>query len=282
MKHSLSAFLKLTTFELDRLSKFLFTLIGLTFLSNLIGYIMTPMKYMSRVNEYMATNSAPASQALEQFGPFSFYNVINGLWIIGPIAIGISGFLFYSVFIWYREWFGKNTFAYRLLMLPVSRMTLFFSKFSVIFIGIFTLIATQLISLFIGYPIVSAIIESTYSSGQTLLEAIQMHPLLVYLFPIDLGFFMSVNGVGVILLLVLFTVILMERSFAVKGIFLGIVYAGVASMLVLFPLLLPDILNNHYILYDSEVVIIEAVLMVIVGAISLMVSRYLLNNKITV
>lgn len=282
MKNSLNALLKLTSFELDRLSKFLFTLIGLTFLSNLIGYIMTPMKYMSRINEYMATNSAPASQALEYYGPFSFYHVIDGIWILAPIAIGISGFLFYSVFIWYREWFGKNTFAYRLLMLPVSRMTLFFSKFIVIFIGIFTLIATQLVSLFIGYPIVTAIIERTYSSGQTLLEAIQMHPLFSYLLPIDLGFFLSVNGVGFILLLVLFTVILMERSFAVKGIFLGIVYAGAASMLVLFPLFIPDIFNNYYILYDSELLIIEAVLLIIVGAISIMVSRHLLNKKITI
>lgn len=282
MKQSLTFFLKLTNFELERLSKFLFTLVGLTFLSNLIGYIMTPMKYMSDVKEYMATNSASSSQALEQFNPFSFYNVIDGVWIVAPIAVGISGFLFYSIFIWYREWFGKNTFAYRLFMLPVSRMTLFFSKFAVIFIGIFTLIATQVISLFIGYPIVSAIIESTYSSGQTLLEAVQMHPLFIYLLPIDLGFFLSVIGVGIILLLVLFTVILMERSFAAKGILMGIVYAAAASLLLLFPLFIPDILNNFYILYDSELLIIEAILMVIVGAASLIVSRHLLNNKITV
>lgn len=282
MKNTPNALLKLTNFELERLSKFLFTLMGLTLLGNLVGYILTPLQYMGTINEYIAQNSATPQQALEIFGPFSFFDATNTLWIGAPIAIGVSGLLFYSVFIWYREWFGKNTFAYRLLMLPVSRMTLYFSKLFTLFIGIFALIATQMFSLFIGYPIVSAIIESAYAAEMGLMEAIQMNFLFFYLFPLDLGYFLIVNGVGLILLLVLFTVILMERSFSVKGIFLGILYAAGMLFIVLFPLFIPELLKNNYILYDSELMIIEALLLIIVGAVSLGLSRYLINNKITV
>ncbi|SFC50494.1 hypothetical protein SAMN04488102_10886 [Alkalibacterium subtropicum] len=282
MKNSLHTLLKLTNFELERLSKFLFTLMGLTLLINLAGYIYTPTQYMGRINEYLTQNSATADEAVKAFGHFSFYTVTNTLWIGGPIALGISGLLFYSVFIWYREWFGKNTFAYRLLMLPVSRMTLYFSKFIVIFIGIFSLIATQMVSLFIGYPIVSAIIESPYFRELSLIESIQMNPLFLFFFPLDFGYFVIVNGVGFVVLLVLFTVILMERSFGVKGIVLGIVYSLIALAAVLLPLFLPDLLNNRYLLYGSELMIIETILLTTVGVLSLFMSRHLINKKITV
>lgn len=282
MKHKLNALLKLMNFELERLSKLLFTLMGLTFVINLVGYIYTPMKYMNTVNEYMTENSATAEEALQIFGPFSFFNAINSFWIVGPIAVGISGLLFYSVFIWYREWFGKNTFAYRLLMLPVSRMTLFFSKFIVIFIGIFTLISTQMASLFIGYPIVTAIISDTYAGSIGLMEAIYAHPLFLFLFPLEPSYFMIIITAGAVMLLVLFTIILMERSFSVRGILFGTGYAVISLAIVLFPLFLPNLLKNNYLLYGSELLIIELILMAIVGICSLFVSRYLINNKITI
>jgi len=282
MKKSLHTLLKLTNFEMERLSKFLFTLMGLTLLFNLVGYIYTPMQHMGKINEYITQNSATTQQALDAFGRFSFYDVTQTLWIAGPIAIGVSGLLLYSIFIWYREWFGKNTFAYRLLMLPVSRMTLYFSKLITVFIGIFTLIATQMLSLFIGHPIVSAIIESAYFNDIGLIASIQMNPLFLYLFPLDFSYFLMVNGVGIVVLLVLFTVILMERSYSFKGIAMGILYGIAALSLVLFPLFLPNLLNNQYILYDSELMIIIILLTIIVGVLSIFTSRHLINKKITV
>lgn len=281
MKKSLSPLLKLTNFELSRLSKFLFTLMGLTVLANLVGYIYIPMKFMDKINKFTIESSATTEEVLNSLGTLSFYDVTMSLWIVAPIAIGVSGLLFYSVFIWYREWFGKNTFAYRLLMLPVSRMTLFFSKFIVIFIGIFTLISTQIVSLFIGYPIVSAIVDSTYFSSLGLIESMYMHPLFLILFPLEPNYFLILI-VGATVLLVMFTLILMERSFASKGILFGIGYAMVALAIVLFPLFLSDIFNNNYLIYSSELVIIEVVLMIIVSISSLFTSRYLINNKITV
>lgn len=281
MKKSLSPLLKLTNFELSRLSKFLFTLMGLTVLANLVGYIYIPMKFMDKINKFTIESSATTEEVLNSLGTLSFYDVTMSLWIVAPIAIGVSGLLFYSIFIWYREWFGKNTFAYRLLMLPVSRMTLFFSKFIVIFIGIFTLISTQIVSLFIGYPIVSAIVDSTYFSSLGLIESMYMHPLFLILFPLEPNYFLILI-VGATVLLVMFTLILMERSFASKGILFGIGYAMIALAIVLFPLFLSDIFNNNYLIYGSELVIIEVVLMIIVSISSLFTSRYLINNKITV
>ncbi len=282
MKKSLKSLLNLTAFELDRMSKFLYILIGITLGANLIGYIMTPMRHVSRLNEYMSTQSATSQQALDYYGTFTFYDAINTLWIAGPIALGVSGLLIYSLFIWYREWMGKNTFAYRLLMLPVPRMQLYFSKLIVIYLGIFSLIATQISSLFIGFHIVSAIVPTEWFADMSALQAIQENFLFYYLLPIDLMYFLMINGIGLVFIVVLFTLILMERSFSVKGIVMGIMYGASALALTLFPLFLTDIFQNQYILYGSETIMIVASMLLVIAVTSLFVSRHLLNKKITI
>lgn len=282
MKKSIDDLLKLTNFELQRMSKFLFGLIGFTLVSNLIGYFYVPLRFMSRINQYIAENSASVEEALDMFGTFSFFDMTNSFWLLAPIAIGISGMLFYSVFTWYREWFGKNTFAYRLLMLPIQRMNIFFSKLITIFLGIFTLLSTQMVSLVIGYPIVSMIVDSNFFHDLSLIESIHMQFTYSFLLPINIGMFLAINGIGLIFLLVLFTIILMERSYGIKGIIMGVFYGATAVGLFIFPAFIPNLLKNYYILYDSEMILIEIFLFTLVGIFSILTSHYLINNKITI
>ncbi|MCC5890927.1 MAG: hypothetical protein JJU01_10170 [Alkalibacterium sp.] len=282
MKKTLKALLNLTTFEFDRISRFLYVLIGITLTANLTGYILTPVRYVNRMNAHMVQNSVTDQQALQAFGELSFSDVISTVWILGPVALGISGLLLYSFFIWYREWFGKNTFAYRLLMLPVPRMHLFYSKLVVIYISIFTLIAVQIISLFIGFQLVSAIVPGEWLRSMTFLSALNMHPFFYYVLPLEPWFFIAINGIGIVFLLVLFTVILMERSFSVKGIMLGITYGIAALFTALLPAFLPEVVGNHYFFYNSELLILTILLLSFISFASIMISRFLLNRKITI
>lgn len=282
MKDTLKDLLKLINFELNRMSKFLYALIAFTLVSNLIAYILLPVRFMNRINEYMQTNSATIEQTISFFGRFSFFNITNSLFLVGPIFVGITGLLFYSIFTWYREWFGKNTFAYRLLLLPVARMNIFFSKLITVFIGIFALIATQMVSLAIGFPIVSMIVDSNFLADVSLIEAIHMNLTYHYILPLNFWMFLAINGIGLVLLILLFTFILMERSFGLKGIILGIFYTALSLLVILFPLFIPEILQNYYILYQSETAILEVIVFTLVGMVSLATSRYLIKNKITV
>ncbi len=282
MKDTLKDLLKLINFELNRMSKFLYGLIAFTLISNLIAYILLPVRFMYQVNEYMQINSKTIEQAVNMFGRYSFFDITNSLFLIGPIFVGITGLFFYSIFTWYHEWFGKNTFAYRLLLLPVARMNIFFSKLITVFIGIFALIATQMISLAIGFPIVSMIVDSNFLANINLMEAIHMNLTYHYILPLNFWMFLAINGIGLILLILLFTFILMERSFGIKGIIMGVVYAGFALLVILFPLFIPNILQNYYILYHSETILLEVLVFTIVGIVSLVTSRYLINHKITV
>ena len=94
--------------------------------------------------------------------------------------------------------------------------------------------------------------------------------------------FLAINGIGLVLLILLFTFILMERSFGLKGIILGIFYTALSLLVILFPLFIPEILQNYYILYQSETAILEVIVFTLVGMVSLATSRYLIKNKITV
>lgn len=282
MKEKIKEFIKLTNFEFERMSKFLFGLIGFTLVTNLIAYFLVPLLYMRRVNEYISTNSATISEAKEMFAPFSFFSMTNSFWIMGPILAGITALLFYSVFTWYREWFGKNTFAYRLLILPISRMTIFFSKLVNIFIAIFALIASQMLSFAMGYPIVNMLIDKAFLSDMSLIESFRMNLSFHYLFPFHPKMFLMIIGVGLVFLISLFTFILFERSYGIKGIILGILYGVLSSLVIALPIFIPNLLKNYYILYGSESTFLLVFSFTLVAISSLFISRYLLNKKITV
>ena len=68
-----------------------------------------------------------------------------GLWARLPLCI--VALIFYCFIIWYRDWFGKNTFAYRLLMLPTSRLNLYIAKATTILLFILGLLADTVIAL---------------------------------------------------------------------------------------------------------------------------------------
>lgn len=282
MKKSFKQFIKLTNFEFERIFKFLAALIGLTFASNIIGSIYLSSRFMNQFNEFAKQGAATTEQATQQFGHFSFFNLVNSFWINGPIAIGISALLFYAFFTWYREWSGKNTFIYRLLILPVNRMNIFFSKLSTIFIAIFSLLASQMVSLAISYPIVSLIVDSDLLEKTSLMESISQYLTFHYLFPINPWLFLAINGIGLTFLIVLFTLILMERSYGIKGMILGVLYGFLSIVFLLSPFYLPDLLNNYYILYGSETMFLSILSFSLLGVISLFISRHLINKKITV
>lgn len=282
MKEKLKEFVKLTNFEFERMSKFLFGLMGFTLITNLIAYFLVPFQYMRRVNEYINTNSVTINEAKDMYPPFSFFDMTNTFWIIGPILVGITALLMYSVFTWYREWFGKNTFAYRLLILPISRIIIFFSKLINIFIGIFALIASQMLSLAIGYPIMNMIIDKEFLADMSLIESVRANVSFHYLFPFEVKRFIAIIGMGLVFLIILFTLILLERSYGIKGIILGIVYGVLSGLVIALPIFIPNLLKNYYFLYESERVFLLILSFAFVGLSSIYISRYLLNKKITV
>ena len=61
-------------------------------------------------------------------GLFSFLILHKSDVVYGTISSVHVVLIIYVFFIWYRDWFGKNTFIYRLFMLPTARINVYLQR----------------------------------------------------------------------------------------------------------------------------------------------------------
>src|SRR5699024_8235314 len=125
---SMKNYLKLVNFELNRFIKLYAILIAITIISQISGVIVISRQYLNHAHETIFEESMSQADYLLQYGTMSFQRITQSIWVMGPIALCIVALLFYVFLIWYRDWFGKNTFIYRLLMLPTARLNVYLAK----------------------------------------------------------------------------------------------------------------------------------------------------------
>ncbi|MGG0717256.1 hypothetical protein ABE096_06605 [Robertmurraya massiliosenegalensis] len=277
----MNRYLKLVNFEFERFVKFYLVLIGVTILSQIVGLIITSKSYMSQANEEIYVNLMPQSDFLDQYGMMSFYNFSQTGWFMGPIALCIVALLIYVFFIWYRDWFGKNTFSYRLFMLPTERINIYFAKATTILLFVLGLVALQILLFPIESQVLKWMVPPEFRMDMSVLEITENLYFLYLLFPKTLIEFVLFYGTGMIAVFVIFTAILFERSYRLKGILYAIIYVGVSFLVTIGPLLIDSFILENYF-YPMELFLLEigAVLIVLVGA--LWIGNKLIKHKIRV
>lgn len=282
----MNRYFKLVHLELSRFMKIYLVLIAITIVSQIAGVIVRSRSYMNQANDAIYGDLMSMEQFLEQQnGALSMAHMMQSIWFQGPVALCIAALLFYCFFIWYRDWFGKNTFIYRLLMLPTARLNVFFAKATSIFLMVLGLVSLQLLLFPIQSTILKWLVPVDFRTDLAIREIINSNiaygNYMQILVPESFIQFMINYGIGFMAVFVLFTAILFERSFRWKGVLLGSVYSLVAIAVFLLPILLEGFFQIHYF-YPVELLIIEVFLGIIVTTISICMSRYLLNKKITV
>jgi hypothetical protein len=200
---------------------------------------------------------------------------------MGPIALCVAGVGFYIFLIWYRDWVGKNTFIYRLLMLPTTRLNIFYAKLTTILLMTLGLVAFQLVILPIEILVLKGMIPNDFRRDLGVSEIISSLPEMSIILPGSVVEFLLYYGAGLLLTSMLFTAILMERSFRWKGIIAGITYIASLVIILITPLLLQEYVLNGFF-YAIELLVIEIILGLIVLATTIWVSGFLLKKKITV
>lgn len=279
----MNRYFKLVNFEINRFVKIYSSLLVITLISQFAGVLINSNGYINEAKRAMYEQSLSKAEYIYHFGKISFSQTMNGLWFMGPIAICAAALIFYIFLIWYREWFGKNTFIYRLLMLPTSRLTIFFAKATTIFLMVLGLIAFQLLLLPLQNWLFQWIIPADFRSAMNISEIIRSSMFVNIIIPNTFSEFILYYGIGLIAIFVVFTAILFERSFRLKGIVLGIIYCIAAGAVFLFPFLYMDIFNNiNRIFYPLEFLLIEIGLGMFIAFTSIWISRFLLSKKITV
>lgn len=275
-------FLKLLNFEWNRFIKLYSILFVLVFVVQLIGLLLLITGYISNIRLEVTQNNMSHEAFIATYGTFGLDYIGFSLLFIAPIAISVAALLFYVPFIWYRDWFARNTFIYRLLMLPTSRMNLFMAKLTTIMIGILTMVAYQILLLLLYKEIIKWMIPSAFRNDMGVLDYVMDSAYLSIFLPSGLMEFFISYGLGLSAVIVTFTVILLERSFRWIGVLIGVFYMPATFVIFLSPIILTEIFPNTLSLYPSELFFIQSGLWLIITAGSLWFSSYLLKRRVTV
>mgnify|MGYP003448794814 FL=1 len=277
----MNRYLKLVNLEVSRVAKVLFGGLAALFIIQMIGVWITSNQYMSRANEAIM-NGESVQSIVDNYSYMSMLSFSDKIYFIGPIALCVGAVFFYIFLIWYRDWSGKNTFIYRLLMLPTARLSVYFAKATAIMIIIFTMVAAQMVFILIESSFMELLTPAEYLKEATISQMASYNIYLYYIIPGTFTEFILYYGGGFIFLTVLFTAILMERSFRWKGLFLGLIYIVFAVFLTLSPIEVLIMLDKADYFYPSELVYMTIASSMVTGALSVWISHYLLNKKVTV
>ncbi|CAH0344328.1 hypothetical protein [Bacillus sp. CECT 9360] len=278
----MNKYFKLVNFELNRFIKIYISLLAITIISQFLGVVIKSRSYLTEAKNSMSDQSMTQTEFVEQYGKFDFSQIMNSFWFLGPIAICAVALIFYIFLIWYRDWFGKNTFIYRLLMLPTSRLNIYLAKATAIFLMVFGLVALQIILLPLENLLFQSLVPDVFKSVKGTRSLIQSNVALMVIIPKTFVQFLLYYGLGFTAVFILFTAILLERSYRIKGVVMGILYCLAAGAIFLSPILISAIFYNDMFFYPLELLVIETILCLIIMAVSIWIGNLLINKKVNV
>jgi len=276
----MNRFLKLVNFEFTRFWKLYLVLIGVTILFQVVGIIVESQMYLSRANKAIYEELVSVSDFISQYGKMSFYQFASTGWFIGTMMFCAATLLIYVFFIWYRDWFGKNTFSYRLLVLPTARLNIYLAKATTILLFVLGLLAVQLVLLPVESKVLQWLVPDEFRHDLSIEEMTNLY-YLELLYPSAFIDFILYYGTGMAAVCVVFTAILFERSYRLKGIFMGIFYVAASLFIVIAPLLVNEFLLDNYF-FENELFYMVIGAGLLVWAAAIWLGNYLLNRKIRV
>mgnify|MGYP000976153156 CR=1 FL=1 len=270
---------KLVHLEIHRFRYFLLGLMALTFVVQTTALIW---KTLDKVALIRAGRHAPHSFYGNDKLSFAWMVFSTQEAFAVPVLVSIAALLLYVFLIWYREWFGRSTFIYRLLMLPTARRNLYLSKLTAILLFVFAMLSFQLLALAIEQLIFRWIVPADLWGGSPFTDAILSNQAFELLLPLSGVQFVCIYGLGALALTVLFTAILLERSYRVWGVGYAIAYTAACAAAVIAPLSALGAGREDAFLYPREIFAIELAVCLLVAAVSVGLGFRLLNKKVAV
>ena len=270
--------LTLYDMEFKRIYKIYFTLIGLLFTSN-IGATLYKIFFITRrtvdnEGNPITMHTLKSSEGLEYINTY----IVGDLGSMTKMAMAFAVLLclLYSLVIWYRDYFSKSKTIATLLMLPQKRFNIYISKFLTVIMMIFGIIASQFLFWFIDLVIIKIILnvntEGFLNVFKTMLVQQNMISNLVFNQPID---FMMVDILGVILAVtVLFTGVIIERSFRKIGVVLGSIYVAASIGIYIY-------VTVSYCTYSDILLKAHLLYYILMFIVSILISINLLNKRVS-
>lgn len=270
--------LTLYDMEFKRIYKIYFTLIGVLFASNigatLYNIFFRVKRMIDNEGNPITMHTLKSSEGLEYINTY----IVGDLGSMTKMAMAFAVLLclLYSLVIWYRDYFSKSKTIATLLMLPQKRFNIYISKFLTVIMMIFGIIASQFLFWFIDLVIIKIILnvntEGFLNVFKTMLVQQNMISNLVFNQPID---FMMVDILGVILAVtVLFTGVIIERSFRKIGVVLGSIYVAASIGIYIY-------VTVSYCTYSDILLKAHLLYYILMFIVSILVSINLLNKRVS-
>lgn len=270
--------LTLYNIEFKRIYKLYFLLIGTLLIANLAGVMKTLYDSVKRIS---LENNLPMNiDILKTNLGYSFVNEFtkNDIYVYGSMALGVAILfcLLYATIIWYRDYYSKSKTIYTLLSLPQPKFNIYLAKLIMVLVMIYGVIACQFLFWYIDLNIIkifagisSPNFANVYSNMMQLVNQINVvSPYLLDFLMIDLF--------GIILaVIVIFTGVLIERSFKKVGVLLRIGYILITIIGYVFIIgldsgILGNLLLNHIMYY------------ILLLMVSILISYRLINKRVCV
>lgn len=269
----MNRYLKLVHLEVHRFRYAIFSLMFLTATIQMIGQVYTTRLRVAGRREAALLGDHPRN--------FSFADIIGDsqfLFTI-PILISIIVLGLYIFGIWYRDWTGRDKFAYRLFTLPAARRHVYMAKATAIFIFVLVMVSFQLLLLLLERQLFDWMVPSEYRMPSLLAEAVASNLVFVqYLLPPDGLMFAVYYGTGILAVFVIFTAILLERSYHLAGMIYAILYVASCAAVIGFAFSL----HPYVYFYPREIIIIRLCIYIVVMSLTLTLGFRLVSKKITV
>lgn len=270
--------LTLYDMEFKRIYKIYFALIGILFASN-IGVTLFSIYSVSAgsLDEHGNIINMSILRSSEGMKYINSY-VISELASITKfiMAFAVLLCLLYSLVIWYRDYFSKSKTIATLLMLPQKRFNIYISKLITVIMMIFGIMSIQFLFWFIDLVIVKVIlnvnVDGFINVFKTILGSQNRISNLIFAQPID---FIMINTLGVILAVtVIFTGVMIERSYRKIGPVLGSIYIVACIMIYVATI-------TNYGNYTDVLLKTHLLYYIVVFLISTVISLSLLNKRVS-
>ncbi|GGD70921.1 hypothetical protein [Paenibacillus nasutitermitis] len=274
-------YLKLVHMELSRFSKIYISLFSFVLLAQFAIVWMKAREITNEAAAFNGLNLNAGPGVLYPMGKVNFADVMSqSMFYMIPAFLCASVLLLYIFGIWYRDWLFMNSFIYRLLMLPGPRYSIYFAKLSAIIVLVLGMVAYQLALLPLEITFFHALVPEELRDTVSTMDYIRSDYILQLLLPSTFMAFVIYYGTGLLAVSILFTSILIERSYRWKGLAGGIGFAGLCVLIVISPFLIWDSIESH--LYPMEIFMMELALGLIVGVMSIWTGMFLIKKKVSV
>lgn len=271
-------FMNLLRFEIGRFWKLYIVLIATTVVSQLVGTVWMSRRQLTMMQEEMLMSQQTMEQYGMQYGKLSFEILLYSPWFQMPVLFCAAVLMIYVFFIWYRDWFAKGSFIYRLLMLPTARIQIYLTKLTTIMLYVLGLVAVQTLLMQLNVKIFNGIVPSALREDVPL-SILYNRDFLDWIYPNTLLDFFLLYGFGLLFVAVTFTCILLERSYGWRGIVMAALYAVLCMAVFLAPYIVNSFINY---LYAVELLMISIAISVVLLGVSIWLARRLLVYKINV